>query len=161
MKTKRREKISFKCLPDKLMPCEAKKQAIKHGKDSEIVLTLPSNTPISQNPHALPHTVTHTHAILLPPNPLLLRIIQPRVAMAMHQIHHDDPFGNLRAMHAICRAQRDLGVGVDGVLGNVVCACGEELDEFGGRDGFWGGGKPEEGCEVGGVVEVFCLGWLV
>jgi hypothetical protein len=77
--------------------------------------------------------------------------------MAMHQIHHDDPFRNLRAMHAVGAAQWDLGVSVDGVLCHMVRSCGEELNEFEVRSCFAGGGEPHEGCQVGCAGDdVYC-----
>lgn len=88
---------------------------------------------------------------MFPLLPLLL-LPQINIIMIMHQIHHDDPFCNLGTMHPARAAERDLGVRVDGVLGDVVCACGDELDEFDGGD--LGGGFGE----VGDGYEDVCAG---
>jgi hypothetical protein len=64
----------------------------------------------------------------------------------MYQLHHDDPFRNLRAVNAICAAQWDLGVSVNRVLGHVVGSRGEELNELEIGSCFAGGRKPHEGC---------------
>lgn len=66
-----------------------------------VQLTLSSNTAIPQDTHSFPYTITHVHAHALLPFFLFLQLPQLDVAMAVHEIHHDDPLGNLRAMHAI------------------------------------------------------------
>ena len=50
--------------------------------------------------------------------------------MIVDQEHHDHPFCDLGAVDSIGAEQRDLGVGIDGVVGDVVHTSGYELDEF-------------------------------
>jgi hypothetical protein len=79
-------------------------QQLKELKEDKPEHTLSSNTSVPQNSHPLPHSITHVHSLLLLPRLLSLQIIQLRETVAMHQVHHDDPFGDLRTMHTIGRA---------------------------------------------------------
>ena len=129
---------------------------IKHPHQTELggrSLTLPPNTPIPQHPHPLPHPITHPHPRALIPPPLPLQVIQLRIPMAMHQIHHNHPLRDLRAVHAIRAAQRDLAIRVDRMLRYVIRARRKKLNQLGLRDEVRGVGEPEEGGDVAGLRE--------
>jgi hypothetical protein len=89
---------------------------------------------VAENADALADAVRDFHALLLVPAVLFLCVVEGWVAVRVHEIHHYDPFGDLRAVDAVGGAQGDLGVSVDGVCRDVVCACRDELDEFGRGD---------------------------
>lgn len=116
-------------------------------------LTLPPNTPIPQHPHPLPHPITHPHPRALIPPPLPLQIIQLRIPMAMHQVHHHHPLRDLRAVHAIRAAQRDLAIRVDRMISDVIRARGKKLNQLRPRNLVRGFGQPEEGGDVAGLRE--------
>jgi hypothetical protein len=53
--------------------------------------------------------------------------------MAVYQVRHDDPLGDLRAMGAGRCTEGDIGILVDWMLCEMVCSGGEALDEA----SFW------------------------
>ena len=94
-------------------------------------LTLSSNASVSKNANSSPDVVFPRDGITrIFPFPSLLLLVQVDVVVIVDEIGHDDPFCNLRTVDAICAAQRDLAVRVDGVLGYVVGAGRDELDEL-------------------------------
>jgi hypothetical protein len=66
--------------------------------------TLSTDTSVAQDADSFAHAITNTHTYPLVPHLLLLVVVQRRVVMAVHQVHHDDPLSDLRAVHAIGRA---------------------------------------------------------
>jgi len=60
--------------------------------------------------------------------PPLRGLIECVVLVVLHQRSRNDPFGDLRAVNPRRRRQRDLGIGVDGVVDDVVGPSAEELD---------------------------------
>ena len=71
----------------------------------------------------------------------------------MHQILHNHPLRDLRAVHAIRAAQRDLAIRVDRMLRYVIRARGKKLNQLGLRNLVRGVGEPEEGGDVAGLRE--------
>jgi hypothetical protein len=62
------------------------------------------------------------------PSPPLRGLVECVVLVALHQRSQNDPFSDLRAANSGRRRQRDLGIGVDGVVDDVVGPSAEELD---------------------------------
>jgi len=78
---------------------------------------------------------------------VLLPLQQLLRFMARAQDLHDDPFRDLRRMHARARREVDIRVCVDGVGLDVVRAGGQEVDELEVRGEFWVGRQRVEGAE--------------
>lgn len=73
----------------------------RHAYMKASPLTLSANGPVTQDSHSFAYVITHPfHPDLLFPLFPLLGVVQYRVLVTVHEVHHDDPFGNLGAVNA-------------------------------------------------------------
>lgn len=120
------------------------------------VLTLSPDRAVSQNTHCLARTIGHVSACGGIPELLLLLLVQWYKLVVVVEKHHDDPFCDLGAVDSVGAQEGNLGIGVDGVIGDVVDARGEELDEFEVGRCSCVGWEPVESCQIGGaLVELY------
>ena len=89
---------------------------------------------------------------------VLLPGVEEGVAVGVGEHGQDDPFGDLGAVDARGCSQGDRGVFVDGRVGDVVGAGGEEVDELEVGAVGWGRRDGGEGNEDGCIFEDFCSG---
>lgn len=89
---------------------------------------------------------------------LALPVVEEGVVVGVGEGGEDDPFGDLGAVDAGGGGEGDGGGGVDGGVGDVVGAGGEEVDEVEVGAGFGGWREGGERGEDGGVFVDFCGG---
>ena len=87
-----------------------------------------STHPAVQYSRTPAYYVSYATTPAMDPSPPLRGLVECVVLVALHQRKQNDPFGDLRAVNSRRRRQRDLGIGVDGVVGDVVGPSAEELD---------------------------------
>lgn len=96
---------------------------------------------------------------VLAPFVVALPCVEEGVVVGVGEGGEDDPFGDLGAVDAGGGGQGDGGVCVDGGVGDVVRAGGEEVDEVEVGAGFWAWREGGERGEDGGVFVDFCGGF--
>lgn len=57
-------------------------------------------------------------------------LVQFDIVVAMHEVHHDDPFCDLRTVDPRSGGQRDVRVRIDWRCYDMIGSSAEELDEL-------------------------------
>ena len=130
-----------------------------HAQTASHAGDLPADATVPQHPEPLSRFIPQVlqFLVLRPLAPFVPQLpgVELGVGVGVGEGGQDDPLGDLGAVDAGRGGQRDGGLGVDGGVGDVVRAGGEEVDELEVGAGFRGGWQGREGREDGDVFVDF------